>query len=291
MTPEQLITFSHVAEHENISRAARALHLSQPAVSAQLHGLQQSFGEPLYVRRGRGIALTPAGERLKGPAARVRAGLEQAIEQRQAARTLQTGHLRIGASTTPASYLLPQVVAAFRREYPGVSLQMSAGNTQEILGRLAELDIAVVEGEIDPTSLSTHQTVSWQEDEVVAVCRTDHPLATREAVDIEELATHTLVMREQGSGVRHMVVTALETAGLTVGRYLELAGVEGIKQGVRAGLGIGFVSRLSLHHEDGSLHGLRIGNGLVRTIRIIAPEPDRLPRCASAFLSRMKTTR
>ena len=100
MTPEQLITFSHVAEHLNISRAANALHLSQPAVSGQLQALQVSFGEALYYRAGRGISLTPAGLRLLGVATQLRESMRQARDQRHSARTLQTGLLRIGASTT-----------------------------------------------------------------------------------------------------------------------------------------------------------------------------------------------
>jgi DNA-binding transcriptional LysR family regulator len=291
MTPEQLITFSHVAEHLNISRAARTLHLSQPAVSGQLQALQTSFGEPLYRRQGRGIALTPAGARLVTVANLMRGAMRQALDQREAAITLQSGHLRIGASTTPASYLLPEIVATFRRRYPGVNVQMTAGNTQEILSRLHELDLAVVEGEIEQADLSPNQVFAWQEDEVVAVLRHDHPLAKRQSLSLQDLVHQSLVMREMGSGVRSMVVRAFESAGLKISGYLELAGVEGVKQGVRAGLGVGFVSHLSLHHEDGSLAGIRIGTGLMRVIRVVVTNSTRLPRCAAVFLSQLKTNR
>jgi len=291
MTPEQLITFSHVAQHLNISHAAQVLHLSQPAVSGQLQALQSSFGEPLYLRQGRGIALTPAGERLVVVANSMRDTMRQALDQREAAITLQSGHLRIGASTTPASYLLPEIVATFRRRYPGVNVQMTAGNTQEILSRLHELDLAVVEGEIEDAGLSADQITTWQEDEVVAVLRRDHPLAKRKCLSLQDLAHESLVMREMGSGVRSMVVRAFDSAGLKISGYLELAGVEGVKQGVRAGLGVGFVSHLSLHHEDGSLAGIRIGTGLMRVIRVVVTNATRLPRCAAVFLSQLETNR
>ncbi|NEK55768.1 LysR family transcriptional regulator, partial [Rhizobium leguminosarum] len=107
MTPDQLITFAAVAEHRNISRAALALHLSQPAVSGQLRQLQDEFGEPLYLREGRGVRLTPAGEQLASYAARLRDTFRQAYAYRDALRGMEQGTLRIGASTTPASYLLP----------------------------------------------------------------------------------------------------------------------------------------------------------------------------------------
>lgn len=284
MTPDQLITFSVVAEHGNISQAARALHLSQPAVSGQLQALQSSFGEALYRRQGRGIALTPAGQRLLGPANRLRVAMQEAFDERLANQRLATGCLRIGASTTPASYLLPEAVAQFKRAHPGIDVQMVAGNTGEIMARLPELDIAVVEGELSPKALSQSQVIPWQTDEVVAVLPPDHPLAKRTSIELTELATHSLVMREDGSGVRNLVIKAFADQGLMVSGYLELAGVEGIKQAVRAGLGVGFVSKLSLGHEDGTLTGMRIGAGLTRSIRIVLPGLSKAAKAAHAFM-------
>ena len=271
MTPDQLITFSVVAEHANISQAARALHLSQPAVSGQLQALQQSFGEALYRRHGRGIALTSAGLRLLGPAQRVRAAMQEAVNERQATQTLAHGILRIGASTTPASYLLPEVVAHFKQAHPGIDVQMITGNTREIIDRLPELDIAMIEGELSEQTLNQCQVLPWQTDEVVAIMPPSHPLAGRASVELTELATQSLVMREDGSGVRNLIIKAFAELGVSVSGYLELAGVEGIKQAVRAGLGVGFVSKLSLSHEDGTLVGVRVSHGLARSIRIVLP--------------------
>lgn len=287
MTPEQLITFSHVAEHLNISRTATALHLSQPAVSGQLQALQSSFGEALYYRAGRGIALTPAGDRLLVIATQLRNAMRQARDQRHAARTLQTGLLRIGASTTPASYLLPEAVAQFRRQHPGISVQLVTGNTTEVLDRLAELDLAVIEGEVQMDKIANHRTIEWQTDEVVAVLRHDHPLATRPAIKLSTLADQSLVMREDGSGVRHMVMKAFDQINVHLSDYLELAGVEGIKQGVRAGLGVGFVSQLSLKHENSELVGVPLAPSLIRTIRILLPPIERQSRGAQAFIEQL----
>ena len=122
MTPDQLLTFACVADTGNISRAAQTLHLSQPAVSGQLRMLQEWFGEPLYRRSGHGIALTEAGERLAEQARQLRQVYRQAQAVRESWRGLETGVLRLGASTTPASYLLPRLVAEFRQAFPAVSL-------------------------------------------------------------------------------------------------------------------------------------------------------------------------
>jgi DNA-binding transcriptional LysR family regulator len=290
MSPDQLITFSVVAEHGNISQAARALHLSQPAVSGQLQVLQLSFGEPLYRRQGRGIALTPAGLRLLKPANELRVAMQDAIDTRQANQALELGRLRIGASTTPASYLLPEIVAEFKRSHPGIEVHMIAGNTADIMGRLAELDLAIVEGDLNPDALAHCEVRAWQSDEVVAILPSDHTLAQLGSIDLATLAAEPLVMREAGSGVRNLIIEAFRNQGRPVSGYLELAGVEGIKQAVRAGLGIGFVSELSLGHEDGTLVGIRIGDGLRRSIQIVVPTPGKPARVTTAFLKALDHT-
>ena len=291
MTPDQLITFGVVAEHANISQAARTLHLSQPAVSGQLQALQQSFGEALYRRHGRGIALTSAGLRLLGPAQRVRAAMQEAVNERQATQTLAHGTLRIGASTTPASYLLPEVVAHFKQNHPGIEVQMVTGNTREMIERLPELDIAMIEGELSEQTINQCQVLPWQTDEVVAIMPPSHPLAGRASVELAELVTQSLVMREDGSGVRNLIIKAFAELGVSVSGYLELAGVEGIKQAVRAGLGVGFVSKLSLSHEDGTLVGVRVSQGLTRSIRIVLPglvKPSKATEALMGTLSRAR---
>jgi LysR family transcriptional regulator, low CO2-responsive transcriptional regulator len=287
MTPEQLITFSVVAELGNITHAARRLHLSQPAVSGQLHALQASFGEALYRRQGRGIALTPAGELLLEPANRIRAAMHDALNTRAASRELEIATLRIGASTTPASYLLPEIVAQFKRRYPGIYIQMSAGNTTDILRRMHEFDLAIVEGELDSVTQEQCEIRQWRSDEVVAILPNDHPLAGKPSLQLSELADQSLVMREDGSGVRKLIMRAFDQAGLRVQGFLELAGVEGIKQAVRAGLGVGFVSHLALKHESGNLIGVRVGCGLKRSIRIVLAPTRKPSRAAEALLNEL----
>ncbi|MDM9559891.1 LysR family transcriptional regulator [Bordetella petrii] len=285
MTPDQLLTFAYVADTGNISRAAGLLHLSQPAVSGQLRLLQDWFGEPLYRRSGHGVALTAAGERLAEQARQLRQVYNQAHAAREAWRGLETGILRLGASTTPASYLLPALVADFRRRFPAVSLHLSDGNTRDIVERLPGLDLAFIEGEVPaglPADTAVHR---WQQDEVVAIVRADHPLAAKEQARLRDLADLPLVMREPGSGVRQLVERAFEAAALAPAVGLELAGVEGVKQAVRAGLGVGFVSRMSMQHEDGSLAVLRLApRPLTRTLSILVPHAKASARVAERFL-------
>ncbi|MCL2658017.1 MAG: LysR family transcriptional regulator [Betaproteobacteria bacterium] len=290
MTPEQLITFAAVAEHRNISRAAQALHLSQPAVSGQLRLLQEEFGEPLYLRDGRGVRLTPTGEQLAAYAARLRDSWRDACAFRDALRGLERGTLRIGASTTPVSYLLPYLVAAFHQRFPGVKLETASGNTSDVVGMLGALDIALIEGPPGaslPPGTAVHP---WSDDEIVAIAPRSHPLAgsapTPDArVPLAALGDYPLVLREDGSGVRQIVEQAFARADVPMRIALEIAGVEGVKEAVRAGMGVGFVSAMSMRHEDDALRVFRIGpEPLARRFSILVPHAGAASRAAQRFL-------
>ncbi|MGX7003452.1 LysR substrate-binding domain-containing protein [Caballeronia sp. KNU42] len=285
MTADQLITFATVAEHSNISRAALALHLSQPAVSGQLRQLQDEFGEPLYQREGRGIRLTSAGEQLAVYATRIRETVGQARAYRNALRGLERGTLRIGASTTPASYLLPYLIAEFHRQHPDVTVHTINGNTTEIVAALGSLDIAMIEGPVSADLPPGTEVTAWREDEIVAIAPSGHPLAAVSGgVTLEALCAHSLVLREGGSGVRQLVERACARAGVQMRVALEITGVEGVKEAVRAGMGIGFVSAMSMRHEDGALQRLRIApEPLTRRFSILMPHGAAASRAAARF--------
>jgi DNA-binding transcriptional LysR family regulator len=288
MTPDQLITFAAVAEHRNISRASVALHLSQPAVSGQLRQLQDEFGEPLYQRDGRGVRLTPAGEQLASYAARLRDTWRQAHAYRDALRGMERGTLRVGASTTPASYLLPYLVARFQRRYPDVTLHTAGGNTTDIVSALATLDVALIEGAVGadlPPDTAVH---AWREDEIVAIMPRAHPLASAAAggICLAQLGAEPLVLREAGSGVRQLVERAFAAAGVPMRVGLEIAGVEGVKEAVRAGMGIGFVSAMSMRHEDHALRRCSFGpQALTRRFSILVPHASAPSRLVGQFLA------
>jgi len=306
MTPDQLITFAAVAEHRNISRAAVALHLSQPAVSGQLRQLQDEFGEPLYQRDGRGVRLTPAGEQLASYATRLRDTWRQAHAYRDALRGMESGTLRVGASTTPASYLLPYLIAAFHRRYPDVTLHTTDGNTAEIVGALASLDIAMVEGPVGADLPPDTAVQAWRQDEIVAIMPRTHPLALAAGagtataaagvagdrgaaagrIELAALGAHSLVLREAGSGVRQIVERAFARAGVPMRVALEIAGVEGVKEAVRAGMGIGFVSAMSMRHEGGALWLFSLSpEPLTRHFSILIPHASAPSRVVERFLA------
>jgi LysR family transcriptional regulator, low CO2-responsive transcriptional regulator len=286
MNPDQLITFATVAELLNISRAAEALHLSQPAVSGQLRQLQDEFGEPLYLRDGRGVRLTPVGEQLVPLAVRLRDTFAQARAYRDAVRGVERGTLRVGASTTPASYLLPYLIAEFRPLAPGVAIQTMTGNTADVVAALGSLDLALIEGppgDALPPGTAVHP---WREDEIVAIMPAAHPLAASagRAVTLEALAESPLVLREAGSGVRQLVERAFARAGVPVRVALEIAGVEAVKEAVRAGMGVGFVSAMSLRGDAALVMRSIAPQPLVRRFSVLVPHAATPSRVAAKFL-------
>lgn len=286
--PEHLLSFVAVAECGNISRAAARLNLSQPAVSAQMRGLQSWFGAPLYHRHGQGVTLTAAGEAVLEQARRLRACVDQAQAMRDAYRGMETGVLRLGASTTLASYLLPQQVAQYREAFPGIALSLSDGNTAEIVARLAMFDLAFVEGEIAADLPADARALPWQGDEVVAIVQAGHPMAGLPHADLATIVTYPWVSREPGSGLRHLVESTFERAGLAPRAALELAGVEAVKHAVRAGLGVGFVSSLAMRFEAPGLVSVRIGAGLFRQFAILVTHADAPSRATRHFLERLR---
>jgi DNA-binding transcriptional LysR family regulator len=271
------------------------LHLSQPAVSGQLRQLQDEFGEPLYQRDGRGVRLTPAGEQLASYATRLRETWRQAHAYRDALRGLESGTLRVGASTTPASYLLPYLIAGFHRRYPDVTVHTTDGNTADIVGALASLDIAMVEGPVGVDLPPDTAVQPWREDEIVAIMPRSHPLAQTmgagagapaSRIDLQALSAHPLVLREAGSGVRQMVERAFARAGVPMRVALEIAGVEGVKEAVRAGMGIGFVSAMSMRHEGGALCLFSLSpEPLTRRFSILIPHASAPSRVVERFLA------
>lgn len=166
---------------------------------------------------------------------------------------------------------------------------MKTVDTEEILKDLAQLDLGFIEGPvIDEVLPGNYEVIPWQQDEIVLVLPEHHPLAQRyqEAVPLEVFADHPVIWRESGSGARKVVESALSRAGIEVEVNIEVTGVSGIKEAVRAGLGIGFASSQALRNERSGLVARRINppRGLIWHLNIIAPKALIQSRVAKAFL-------
>lgn len=237
-----LRVFAAVAEQRGFSRAATALRISQPAVSKAVRQLERQVGVPLVERAGRASHLTAAGERL---AARARElfGVEEAAEEElRALRGLEAGSLRIGASTTIATYMLPPILARFHEAHPAIEQRVVSANTRAIARALLErrLDVALVEGPVEHPRIESRR---WRSDELVLIAPPDHRLASRRKVSVRDLGAERFVVREQGSGTREVAERALAKHGVHPATALQLGSTEAVKQAVAAGLGLAILSR------------------------------------------------
>jgi DNA-binding transcriptional LysR family regulator len=234
--------FTAVVDHGGFTRAAAALNLSQPAISKSLKELEAQVHLPLLERSARSIQLTEAGQALY-ERARELFGVEQLAERElRELRGLRRGVLRIGASTTIATYMLPPVLGAFHGAHPDVRIQTSSANTRTVLRMLLEsrVDLALVEGPVSHARVEVHP---WRDDELVVIAPPGHALLRRSRVTVTDLAAEQFLVREPGSGTRDVSEQALAAHGVRVTRAMRVGGTEAIKQAVAAGLGLAIVSR------------------------------------------------
>lgn len=271
LNPEHLLTFAAVVREGGVAAAARRLHLTQPAVSNQLRNLQQVIGDALYRRQGRGIALTGAGQRLYPEAQRLADALSAAENLATSLGSGESGLVRVAASQTLGAYVLPSVLAAFREQAPRVEIELESHNTRRVLERLEACDIGLVEGNLDRPLPPDWQFETLATDEIVALLRRDHPLAASRSLSLDRLAAQPQIWRESGSGTREQVEQAFRVRGLVPQVRIALAGVAAIKEAVREGLGVGFVSRLALQHDSALLVGVPLRPRLPRTLGLVMP--------------------
>ena len=260
-----LRVFARVAEEGGFTRAAQTLRLSQPAVSKAVRELERETGMPLFERAGRATRLTAAGEALFARARELFAVERSAEEELRALRGLSGGVLRVGASTTVATYLLFPYLAHFREANPGVTLRVASANTRAIARALLErrLDIALVEG---PVRHARIDVVPWREDELVLIVPPAHRLAAKRSIELRELSGEPLIVREPGSGTRRVAERALAAHDVSPTVTLQLGSTEAIKQAVAAGLGLAFVSRFAVEEQVklGRIAAVRVRESALR---------------------------
>jgi DNA-binding transcriptional LysR family regulator len=245
LNPALLRAFVAVAEHGGFTAAARAVGVSQPAVSRAVRDLERSCGFELVERAPHGIRLTRAGEAFLLSAREVIGAMRSAEESVAALGGLGHGRLHIGASTTIATYVLPVFVGRFLEDHPAVDVRLDSAHTRAIAQKLLDyhLDIALTEAPVQHEKIQARR---WRTDPLVAVASPRHPLAARRRIPPSALAIELLLLRERESGTRTIVMEGLEAAGVTPGRTMEIDGPEAIKQIAAAGRGIAIVSRHSV---------------------------------------------
>jgi DNA-binding transcriptional LysR family regulator len=251
MDLRRLEVFAKVAELGSFSRAAETLFLTQPTVSEHVRSLEDELGVQLLDRLGRGASPTPAGRLLLEYARRI---LALAGEARQAIDQFQgrmRGQLVVGGSTIPGEYVLPGLIGVFRAKYPDVTISLLVGSSRQVSTWVEEgrVEVGIVGARPAGRILEARELMA---DDIVLIVPADHPWVGRQSVLLADVQAQPLVLRERGSGSREALERALAAAGLDLGAFRvagEIGSTQAVKQAVRAGVGIAFISRRAVRDE------------------------------------------
>ena len=241
MELDQVIAFLEVARQQSFSRAAEKLYRTQPAISAQIRGLEQECGQKLFDRMGRRIFLTRPGEVLFELGEKLVAMHRETLQRVREAHGAPGGRLVVGANEATCLYVLPQVFADFKRKYPQVAISIYRNFSHKILQKMAEnqVDLGIV---TLPVTQNNLKVIPFFEDDLWVVLPPTHRLAKRSSLSVEDLVKEPLIF-PKGGHTRELLERMFRKYKDQMQISMELASVETIKKFVGAGLGLSLISR------------------------------------------------
>ncbi len=243
-----LRTFAAVAELRHFARAASLCNLSQPAVSHQIAQLESELGTRLLNRAARRVSLTVAGEVFLEETRRILAAVDRTHERMQEIARGAVGRIRLGATATAGLYLLPSLLAAYRKAHPTFDLQLEISSPHTIADRVArnDLDMAILAGSLPASELRARRLI---DDELVIVAQPDSPLARMRSVKPRQLESEAWVLREEGSDTRRQLTAWWHRHRLAPARTSTFMHPDGVKRAVIAGLCIAMASKLTVEDD------------------------------------------
>ncbi len=290
MDTRQLAAFCTVVERRSFSQAGERLGVTQPAISLQVRALEKRLGTQLLDRSGRRVEPTEAGWRLYRGAQRMLALEDQLVSEVAATSEGElTGDLVLGASTGPAAIVVPVLLGEFQRENPDVRVFLTVSDTHTVVERVAdrELELGIV------GASRRHRGVRFEpffSDQVILACPPGHRFGGR-TVTLDELREETLILMQEGAGVRQIVEDALRRRGVRLRDLdvrLELGLQESVRRAVEAGYGVTFISRTAVESElaAGTLVEAQVeGLEATREISLASAAGRARTRVAEAFVS------
>jgi LysR family transcriptional regulator, low CO2-responsive transcriptional regulator len=285
-----LETFSKAAELSSFTAAAKALGVSQAAVSQRVQALEQALSTQLFQRQGGHVFLTEAGHRLYTYAQRILALYQEAVRDITGRQQPLVGELLLASSSVPGEHLLPGLLARFRERHPHVQVRATVTDSRTVLDQVerGQCHLGLTGGKGDSPHLEYRNFAC---DSLVLVVPADHPWGRRKSVSLSQLAEQPLILREAGSGSRWCLEEALARAGRSANDLqvaLELGSNEAIKEAVQRGLGLAILSTHTVEKEtraDGPLRSLRVASlSLERQMFVVWDRRRVLPIPARLFL-------
>jgi DNA-binding transcriptional LysR family regulator len=238
---DALKTFVTLAEVKNFTKTAELLLMSQPSVSLHIKNLEKEFQTKLFHRSPKFLKITPSGEILYDRAKQMITIYEQTRQDILEQQNTIKGELKIGASFTIGEYILPPLLLDLQKNYPELELQVTIGNTEEIIQstRSHHVDIGLIEGQTNEKELTV---IPFMQDELFIVSSNKHPLVHKKEVAITDLQNEAWIMRETGSGTREYFNHFIRSNGLKVKSLLTISSNQGIKETLINGMGISILS-------------------------------------------------
>jgi DNA-binding transcriptional LysR family regulator len=290
----QLHIFCRVVECKSFSKAAEAVHLSQPTVSSHIKDLEEHFKCPLIDRLSKEAAPTAAGRLLYGYARRMLALREEAETALAQHQGRMQGPLIIGGSTIPGGYLLPRAIGKFKLRHPQIRPALIIADTQRIIAGIGDgtIEVGVVGAETRDKKILQERLI---EDQMRLIVPARHPWSGSKTVRLEQLLREPFIVREQGSGTLAAIQERLRQKGCNVEELnivAEMGSTEAVRQGIRDGIGVSILSTLAVSEdlESGALKALSVeGLDLTRSLYITRHRQRSLSPLAAAFVEFLKS--
>jgi DNA-binding transcriptional LysR family regulator len=289
MTLRHMEIFVAVCKYKSITIAAEKLHIAQPTVSLAIKELEEYYGVRLFDRISRKLYITEVGKQFLNYSAHIVSLFD---EMEKGFRNWDSfGALRIGASITIGTHLLPQYVSMFYKQYPQIKVQAIIDNSEEIEKRvlLNDIDFALIEGAIHNSQIKCEK---FLEDELILICGNQHVLCTKKQIDIEQLQGQDLILREKGSGARELFDSTMLIHNIDIKPMWESISTQAIIKAVRSGLGLSVLPYLMVKSdlEAGIVKHLKIkGITFKREFNIIHHKNKFLTKSAKEFIELCKT--
>ncbi len=244
MTIRKLEIYYTVSEMLSMTEAAKVLYISQPSISQVIKELEEEIGVKLFERLGRKLYITEEGKLFQKYALRMLNLYKESQKVMEDIREVRSGNLRVGASTTIGTYLLPDIIADFKQIYPQVNIELYITNTQEISESILKnnIDIGLIEGKITANEL---EIMDLWEDELIIISSPNKKW--KKIIDRKKLEKETFILREKGSGTRDTYEDAI---GIREQNIFVFGGTEAIKRAVIKDLGVACVSSLTIKEEE-----------------------------------------
>jgi DNA-binding transcriptional LysR family regulator len=281
----QIEAFVQVAQHRSFSKAAEALFLTQPSVTARIQSLERDLGEALFERNGRGVRLTEMGTAFLPFARRALKALQDGRDAIEGMRNLDIGTLKLGSALTVSTYVLPKILKKYCSTYPGVEVSVHTGRSEQVLQMVLQDDVhCALERTVHHAEIAT---VPLYEDDLILVAAPDHRFAQKKTATVEDVGREQLILFDRGSSYNALIQGVFRQHGIVPRTLMEMDTIEGTKKMVEEGMGIALLPKVSTEREIelGRILPIAISNATLprRQISLIFRKNRRQPRAVTAF--------